>query len=79
ARESLALAQSGRAQYCYRDRSGCWYARNNRHYDDREPERSVRIDRAYVDTVVPILRQRLFQAGIRLAAVLNDTLGGPDF
>jgi hypothetical protein len=30
---------------------------------------------AYYDANLPVVRQRLYRAGVRLAAVLNETLG----
>jgi len=34
------------------------------------------LDRAYVSAAVPVVRQQLAKAGVRLAVVLNDALGG---
>jgi len=36
----------------------------------------VRVDAAYMERHLPTIKRRLTQAGIRLGALLNQTLGG---
>jgi hypothetical protein len=43
--------------------------------EDRMVKRGEKLGAAYVDANLPVVRQRLYQAGIRLAMVLNAVLG----
>ena len=55
--------------------AGCWYDADYERLDPGEPERVVAIDRAYIETQVPVVREQLVKAGVRLAGLLNDALG----
>lgn len=70
ANESLAIAESPFAQYCFRHSDGCWYSVEERRFSG--VKRKVEIDAKYLEEVAPIVRERLKRAGIRLAAILNS-------
>jgi hypothetical protein len=53
---------------------GCWYAADNARPDEREPQKTVVVDRAYIDTHTPVVRDRLVKAGVRLGGLLNRAL-----
>jgi hypothetical protein len=44
--------------------------------DPGEPEKVVVVDRSYIEINTPIVRDRLIKAGVRLAGLLNQGLGG---
>jgi S1/P1 Nuclease len=39
------------------------------------PDGSVRVDQAYIDANVPVVKEQLQKAGIRLASLLDKALG----
>jgi hypothetical protein len=43
-------------------------------YRQGEPEKTVSVDKEYVSSQAPIVKQRLQQAGVRLAMLLNQAL-----
>jgi hypothetical protein len=49
-------------------------AADNREFDGGEPEKVV-VDDSYLDMQVPIARERIAMAGVRLARLLNRALG----
>src|SRR5262249_4164491 len=59
ANESFQIAESVQTQYCEMHGNSC-----------DQPSGSVRIDQAYIDTNVPIVKQQLQKAGVRLAGLL---------
>jgi hypothetical protein len=75
ANESFAISVSPALQYCVRTDSGCWYAAGSERLDPGEPEKVVLIDRAYIETHTPTVKQRLVKAGVRLSGLLNQALG----
>jgi len=60
---------------CVLINSGCWYDAQNERLDHGEPERTVVVDQAYIETHTPTVRDRLAQGGVRLGGVLNEALG----
>ena len=54
-----------------RSQTGCWYAADNARLDEHEPQKTVVVDRAYIDTHTPVVRDPLVKAGVR---VLLDEL-----
>jgi hypothetical protein len=70
ANESLAIAESPFAQYCFRHSDGCWYSVEKRRFSGTK--RKVEITVQYLEEEAPIVRERLKRAGIRLGAILNS-------
>ena len=64
ANESFAIAEQARTEYCIRQGASC-----------NEPAGKVTIDAAYVVANVPIVREQLQKAGVRLARMLDAALG----
>ena len=75
ANESYQLAIAPAAEYCTRQQGACWYAADNLLLQRGEARRTVRVDDDYVASHADTVRERLTQAGIRLGALLNATLG----
>ena len=51
------------------------FRQGNETYSEREEEKVVVVNMAYLEQHVPLVRGRLKRAGVRLADVLNRTLG----
>jgi len=49
ANEAFAISVSPEVQYCVRTNAGCWYGPNSEGLDQGEPERTVTIDRSYIE------------------------------
>jgi hypothetical protein len=64
ANEAFKITESVRTKYCVKHSDRC----------DR-PDTNVRIDQAYIDANVPIVKEQLQKAGIRLASLLDKALG----
>jgi S1/P1 Nuclease len=75
ANESFAIARTPGVGYCVMVGDTCQYAADNRAFDEGEPERMVVVDDGYLDRHAPIARERIAMAGIRLAGLLNRSLG----
>jgi hypothetical protein len=56
------------------DLSAVWFDEGKMMLDDGEEWRSLVIDEEYLRRHTPAVRQRLQQAGIRLARLLNQSL-----
>ena len=65
ANESFAIAERAQTKYCVPHGTSC---------DLPEPAK-VKIDAAYVEANTPIVREQLQKAGVRLAHLLDATLG----
>ena len=76
ANEFFAIATSPGVGYCVRTDSGCWYDRDRERLEPGHPEKTVLVDASYIEANAPIVSDRLAQAGIRLAGLLNQALGG---
>jgi hypothetical protein len=74
ANESFAIATAFSTHYCVVAGDVCEYEPGNPTLDPGEPRRTVQVDDAYVDDAKPIVRQRLKQAGVRLAHLLDEAL-----
>ncbi len=72
----LLITTAESVRYCVRTEAGCWYEADNETLDLDEEKKVVTVDEAYIDTHLPIVIQRLTQAGIRLGHLLNRALGG---
>ena len=64
ANESFKITESVTTKYCEMHSNSC-----------DQPSGSVRIDQAYIDANVPVVKEQLQKAGIRLAALLDKALG----
>lgn len=73
--ESFAISISPEVGYCARAGTGCWYHEDNERLDEGQPTRTIEIDRTYIETHAPTVREQLVKAGVRLAGLLNQALG----
>lgn len=73
--ESFKIALDPDVDYCEKHGRVCWYGPNRITYQEGEPERRVTVDQAYLDAHLPIVAERLKQAGVRLAMLLDRALG----
>jgi hypothetical protein len=64
ANESFKITESVQTKYCVKHGDSC-----------DPPSGSVKIDQAYIDANVPIVKEQLQKAGIRLARLLDKALG----
>ena len=71
----LRISVSPEVGYCIRIESGCWYDAQNQRLDHGEPQRTVVVDRAYIEANAPAVKDRLVKAGVRLGGLLNQALG----
>ena len=76
--ESYAVTLRPDVGYCVIAAQTCRYSASLAGYAAGQPKRSVAIDDAYADRAWPIIRERVTQAGIRLAHELNLALD-PDY
>jgi hypothetical protein len=74
ANESFMITTAEMVRYCVRTETGCWYEQDNEVLDLDEAKKVVIVDEAYLDTHLPIVKQRLTQTGIRLGHLLNRAL-----
>jgi nuclease S1 len=63
ANESFGVTESVQTKYCVKHGNSC-----------DKPSGSVRIDQAYIDANVPIVKKQPQKAGIRLAGLLDKAL-----
>jgi hypothetical protein len=49
----------------------CWYTPEQLEYVPERPQKKAPVDKAYLARHAPIVRERMKQAGVRLAAILN--------
>jgi len=64
ANESFAITEGAKTEYCAEGQGSC------------EPtSSSVKIDEAYIAANAPLVRLQLEKAGVRLAEMLDDTIG----
>ena len=75
ANESFQVTRRKSVQYCVRVGVKCFYQQGNETFSEGEEEKVVIVDAAYLEQHVPFVRDRLKRAGIRLADLLNRTLG----
>src|SRR5262245_27471944 len=75
ANESFALAREKETAYCVQVGNKCVYQVGNETYDPGETEKVVVVDDAYLERSAPVVVERLKRAGVRLAHLLNTSLG----
>jgi hypothetical protein len=75
ANESLAIAIRPEVEYCVMVDGACQYEAENRELDDGERQKEILVGGSYLDTHVPVVRERMAMAGVRLAGLLNQALG----
>jgi S1/P1 Nuclease len=76
ANESLPITTAETVRYGVRTETGGWDEADNEVLDLDEAKTVVTVDEASLDTHLPLVTQRLIQAGIRLSHLLNRALGG---
>lgn len=74
ANESFQVVLTPSVEYCFRQNGACWYSETNMILDGDEPKRKVTVNHAYMEAHADTIRQRIKQAAVRLAAVLNQAL-----
>jgi nuclease S1 len=72
--ESYAVTLQPWTGYCVMVGSACQYSGARRTWATGVPRRGVAINGPYVDRAMPIIQQRITQAGVRLAHLLNQAL-----
>src|SRR5262245_55998862 len=75
ANESFQVTRRKSVQYCVRVGTECFYQQGNETFSEGEDEKVVIVNIAYLELNVPVVRDRLKRAGIRLGNLLNTTLG----
>ena len=75
ANESFQVTRRKSLQYCVRAGAKCVYDQGRETFVPGEQEKVVKVDAAYLELHVSFVRDRLKRAGIRLAHLLNTTLG----
>ena len=76
ANESLLITTAETVRYGVRTETSCGYEADHETLDLDEATKVVTVDEASLDTHLPLVTQRLTQAGIRLGHLLNRALGG---
>jgi hypothetical protein len=71
ANESFQITIAPSVNYCVQKQGACWYTSDNMMLDKGEPRRDITITDDYLEMHAAIVSQRLQQAAIRLAALLN--------
>ncbi len=74
ANESFQITISASVNYCVQKQGSCWYSGDNRMLDEGEPWRDIAITDDYLKMHSATVSLRLQQAGVRLAALLNQAL-----
>ena len=72
ANESFQVTIAESVNYCVQKQGACWYSNENMMLDSGEPWRDIEITNDYLEMHAAIISQRLQQAAIRLAALLNE-------
>lgn len=72
ANESFQITISESVNYCVQKQGACWYSSDNMMLDKGEPWRDITITNDYLEMHAALVSQRLQQAGVRLAELLND-------
>ena len=75
ANESFQVTRRASVQYCVRVKTRCVYQQGHETYSEGEEEKVVMVNMAYLELHVPAVRGRLQRVGVRLAHLLNTSLG----
>ena len=75
ANESFQVTRRKSVQYCIRVGSKRVDQEGTETFSKGEAEKVVIVNAGYLELHVPLIRDRLRRAGVRLAGVLNRTLG----
>jgi S1/P1 Nuclease len=75
ATESLVITRRANVGYCVSDDATCKYSATQAEFDEDKPEKITKVDKQYIQDHAAVVRQRLKQAGVRLAELLNQALG----
>ncbi len=75
ANESFQITIASATDYCVRKQGACWYSADNMLLDSGEDWRKQMISNAYLRRHGRVVALRLQQSGIRLAYLLNQSLG----
>ena len=75
ANDSFAISTSPSVGYCVRADDACWYGASNKQLYEGEAQRTVVVDRVYIEAHARTVREQLVKAGMRLAGLLNQALG----
>ena len=77
ANESFQITISPTTRYCVQKQGACWYSADNMLLDRGESRRMQKINDRYLRRHGKIVEQRLQQAGVRLAELLNAAFSPP--
>jgi hypothetical protein len=72
ANESFQITITPSVNYCVQKQGACWYTSENMMLNKGEPRRDIKITDDYLKMHSATVSQRLQQAGVRLAALLNQ-------
>jgi hypothetical protein len=76
AKESFAITTSKTVEYCVMQSDGsCWYTADREEWKPGSKKKKVQVGSEYVALHGPTVKNRIERAGIRLAKLLNETLG----
>ncbi len=75
--ETFAISIDPATRYCVMVGNECWYDIDRRLFTGGEPKMVI-ADEAYLKAQAAVVRQRLKQAGVRLAAVLDSVFADVD-
>lgn len=74
ANESYQITISPATEYCTQQQGACWYSADNMMIDKGERQRELLVSEQYLTQHKETIEQRLKQAGVRLAALLDAAL-----
>lgn len=74
ANESFQIAISKATQYCVPKEGACWYEKTNFILSPGEEQKTIEIRPSYLKRHGKTIEQRLKQAGVRLAALINRSV-----
>jgi len=75
ANESFEIVRGASIGYCDQLAKACVYDQQHKRETYKGgPRREVLVDKGYIDEHIDVVTQRLFQAGVRLAKLLNNAL-----
>ncbi len=72
--ESFRIAIDPATRYCVNKEDACWYTQDNFILSPGETQRTMEITRSYLKRHEKTVKQRISQAGIRLATVINRAI-----